>query len=467
MPGFVIQPKNSVRPVLEHLFDGLSVGMTLWMAQWMLRQPMHENTWVSGLVAAIVFFIVGELFGLYRSFSTRTVNNELVTVCFVWVASLVVLSGIGFATRVTDSFPRSSILVWFFVGGLSVAIGRMSLRVIYEQFARQGVGVRRCAIAGLNQLGLQIAENAASHPECGMKVLGFFDDRDDKRRSQLEKNSPPFLGKIEGLLEKVRAGEIDTVLITLPMKAEARIRGLLDQLSDTTAAVYIVPDFFVFELLNSQWTNIGGLPVVSIFDSPIYGVDGWSKRLVDVVLATIALMLFSPVMLVCAMLVKFSSPGPLFFLQKRFGLDGKEILVWKFRSMVTCDNGPVVKQATRNDPRITRVGAVLRKTSLDELPQLFNVLFGSMSLVGPRPLASAHNQQFRKLIPGFMLRHKVKPGITGLAQVSGNRGETDTPEKMQHRIELDHRYIREWSIWLDLKIMFQTCFVVLKQENAY
>lgn len=172
-------------------------------------------------------------------------------------------------------------------------------------------------------------------------------------------------------------------------------------------------------------------------------------------------------MLVCAVLVKLSSPGPVFFRQRRYGLDGREILVWKFRSMRTCDNGPVVAQATKQDPRITPIGSILRRTSLDELPQLFNVLDGSMSLVGPRPHASAHNEHYRKLIRGYMLRHKVKPGITGLAQVEGYRGETETLEKMQKRIDCDHRYIQSWSIWLDLKILLRTVFVVFKQENAY
>jgi putative colanic acid biosynthesis UDP-glucose lipid carrier transferase len=193
-------------------------------------------------------------------------------------------------------------------------------------------------------------------------------------------------------------------------------------------------------------------------------VDGWLKRAFDVVLSIIALVLASPILLVCALLVRWSSPGPIFFRQKRYGLDGKEILVWKFRTMVTCDNGPVVKQATKDDPRVTPAGKILRRTSLDELPQLINVLLGNMSLVGPRPHATAHNEQFRSLIRGYMMRHKVKPGITGLAQVLGSRGETDTLEKMEFRIALDHRYIREWSLWLDLKILLQTIRVVLKQD---
>ncbi len=251
------------------------------------------------------------------------------------------------------------------------------------------------------------------------------------------------------------------------MRAEERIRSILNQLGDTTAAVYIVPDFFVFELLHSRWSEIGGLPVVSVFETPLYGIDGWIKRGVDLTLSILGVLALLPVFFVVALAVKLSSSGPVFFRQKRYGLDGREILVWKFRSMRTCDNGPVVKQAQKNDPRITKVGAFLRKTSLDELPQLFNVIEGTMSLVGPRPHASAHNEHYRHLIRGYMLRHKVRPGITGLAQVEGSRGETETVEKMQRRVELDHRYIREWTLWLDIQILFRTFWVVWKQENAH
>ena len=238
-------------------------------------------------------------------------------------------------------------------------------------------------------------------------------------------------------------------------------------MADTTTSVYIVPDFFVFELLHSRWTDINGLPVVSVFENPFYGVDGILKRLCDVCLATACLLAAAIPMCVIAALVKRSSPGPVFFRQRRYGLDGREIQVWKFRSMRVCEDGANVKQATQDDPRVTKLGAFLRRTSLDELPQLFNVLEGSMSLVGPRPHATAHNERYRRLIHGYMLRHKVKPGITGLAQVLGWRGETDTLDKMANRIQCDLRYIREWSLWMDIKILFQTVLVVLKGQNAY
>jgi putative colanic acid biosynthesis UDP-glucose lipid carrier transferase len=275
------------------------------------------------------------------------------------------------------------------------------------------------------------------------------------------------VGNLDELVEQARQGKVCTIYITFPMRAEQRIRGVLARLSDTTASVYVVPDFFVFELLHSRWTNIGGLPAVSVFENPFYGVDGVVKRLADVALASAFLAVAAVPMAGIALAIKLTSPGPVFFRQRRYGLDGREIKVWKFRTMRVCEDAAVVTQATKNDPRVTRIGALLRRTSLDELPQLFNVLDGSMSLVGPRPHASAHNEAYRKMIHGYMLRHKVKPGITGLAQVNGWRGETDTLYKMQRRVEFDHQYIREWSPWLDLKILFKTVLTVLRQKNAY
>ncbi len=437
---------------------------TLWVAQKLLQEPVHDRTWLVAMVASLAFYICGELLGLYRLSRSRSPDSELVTTAAAWGLAMTILLGLGFMTRVSDSFARSSVVAWFLLACLGLMLGRMISRAVMEACCRRGIGVKRAAIAGLNELGLQVAENARNHPECGMQVVGFFDDRERERLVSLDSTYPSFLGGIDDMLAMAKAGKLDRVLVTLPMRAEKRIQSIMDELADSTVSVYIVPDFFVFELLHSRWSEIGGLPVVSVFESPLYGVDGILKRSLDAALATLALVCLSPIMLICGLMVKLTSPGPIFFRQKRYGLDGQVILVWKFRSMRTCDNGPVVKQATKDDPRVTPVGKFLRRTSLDELPQLFNVISGNMSLVGPRPHANAHNEHFRKLIRGYMLRHKVKPGITGLAQVEGSRGETDTVEKMEQRIHLDHRYIREWSLWLDIKIMFKTFWVVLAKE---
>jgi putative colanic acid biosynthesis UDP-glucose lipid carrier transferase len=387
----------------------------------------------------------------------------------VLIAISLGISAIGFCLTTS---VLSIGLPWTWTGGLAtfgttallVLHSHLCIRALVELANANGYMTRRTAIVGFNRLGIEIANNTQRAGDCGMRVIGFFDDRTVDRLGDTSKSPAPFLGSNQELLQSIGRGEIDTVLIAFPMRAEKRIAGILDTLSNSTVSVYLVPDFFVFELLHSRWTNVGGLPVVSVFESPIYGVDGWAKRIFDIVLSVVALLLISPIMVACAIAIRWSSPGPIFFRQKRYGLDGKEILVWKFRSMVTCDNGPIVHQATKDDPRVTAIGRILRRTSLDELPQLFNVIMGNMSLVGPRPHATAHNEKYRSLIRGYMMRHKVKPGITGLAQVMGSRGETDTLEKMEYRVELDHRYIREWSLWLDFKIVLKTFGVILKQD---
>ena len=459
-----IRTTRSLLPTVLHTIDSIMLCISLPLVQWITQQPMNQSTTICSLIACVLLFLVGELFGIYRPGRGRSADHEVALVTVVWTTTYVCLLLVGLFTRTSDTFARSSIIAWYFVGGLFILCTHMWLRTVIESLGRRGYGLSKTAIVGSNRLGLEIARNAKASTESGLMIIGFFDDRGDVRRAAPTENTPPFMGNCNKLMEMIGTGEIDTVLITLPMRAEKRIQSVLDRLANTTASAYIVPDFFVFELLHSRWTHVGGLPVVSVFESPMYGVDGWLKRFLDLSISLVGVVLVSPVLLICGLIVKCTSPGPIFFRQKRYGLDGKEILVWKFRSMNTCDNGPIVKQATKNDKRITPFGAILRKTSLDELPQLFNVILGSMSLVGPRPHANAHNEHFRKLIRGYMLRHKVKPGITGLAQVEGSRGETDTVEKMEARLSLDHRYIRDWSIWMDIKIMFKTFFVVLRNE---
>ncbi len=456
--------------VLQPTLDAAAVMASLAIVKWVARGHVDEASMAMGLVAIVVFLLISQLTGFHRRADVGTPDRELTRLVATWAVTIMVLSVLAFATRYGQNFARSVMLAWIVLAPSLIGLGRMCQRILQQGFLRRGFGVRRVAIAGLNDLGRQTQRNINDDPSLGLQFVGFYDDRNESRGGEVEptdENNDSLTGSLAEMVAGARCGEIDTILITLPMRAEERIRFLLDQLSDSTVSVYIVPDFFVFELLHSQWTSMGGLPAVSVFENPLFGVDGVVKRIADLTLATAALFVAAVPMLAVAAAVKISSPGPVFFRQRRYGLDGREILVWKFRSMRTCDNGPVVKQATRHDPRITGIGGILRRTSLDELPQLFNVIEGTMSLVGPRPHASAHNEQYRSLIRGYMLRHKVKPGITGLAQVNGCRGETETLDKMQARVDWDHRYIRSWSLWLDIKILFQTVSVVLKRDAAY
>jgi putative colanic acid biosynthesis UDP-glucose lipid carrier transferase len=324
---------------------------------------------------------------------------------------------------------------------------------------------RTAVIAGGNELGRRLAAQLRADPMLGVRFVGFFDDRDAGRLRDLPADEN--LGTLDGLADYARANRIELIYVALPMASQPRILKLLEDLRDTTASIYFVPDIFVSDLIQARVDFVGGLPVVAVCETPFYGFNGIVKKVGDYLLASLILLAISPLMLAIAIGVKLSSPGPVLFRQRRYGVDGRKIVVYKFRSMTVAEDGDVVRQATRNDSRITRFGAFLRRTSLDELPQFINVLQGRMSVVGPRPHAVAHNELYRKLIRGYMIRHKVRPGITGLAQVNGLRGETDTVEKMKLRIEYDLAYLRSWSLALDLMIVLKTVTVVLKRQNAY
>ena len=269
------------------------------------------------------------------------------------------------------------------------------------------------------------------------------------------------------MVEAARNGEWDQIYIAPSLGQQAASIGLINELSETITPIRLIPDNFTQSLLHSRYLEIADTPVLCIYDSPLAAHHVFLKRLEDIFFGLILLALTSPVMLLIATVIKLTSPGPVLFKQTRHGLRGEKFQVLKFRTMTVCENGDNIKQATRNDCRITRIGAFLRKTSLDELPQFLNVLQGNMSVVGPRPHAVAHNEEYRQLIPGYMLRHLMKPGITGLAQIHGWRGETDTLFKMQKRVEYDMEYIHRWSLALDIKIIFVTAFKTLYDKNAY
>ncbi len=458
--------RPSIRLIRRGL-DLIGIAVGLWMLKSSGALIGQDQFLAIFACASLTYLFVAELLGLYAMDATTPLRRELGTTYVTWFLSLLGMLAIGAITQYGSGLTRSSFTMWGVLSGAAIGLFRVLVRMAVAHLRSHGYHNRGFAVVGITEIGVQIVKNIQSSPELGLRFEGFFDDRGDKRTIPI----PPSLGRCRGslshLIDQVRAGKISVVYITLPMRAEGRIRAALNSLSDTTASVYLVPDFFVFEMLHARWNNILGIPAVSVFESPFYGVDGILKRAFDVVTAIACLVVAAIPMVMIGVLVKLSSPGPILFRQRRYGLDGREIHVWKFRTMTTCDNGPDVQQARAKDPRVTPIGSILRRTSLDELPQLFNVIEGSMSLVGPRPHATAHNEQYRRQIPGYMLRHKVKPGITGLAQVNGWRGETDTLFKMEKRIEFDHRYIREWTFWMDVQILCKTVAVVLSRKNAY
>jgi putative colanic acid biosynthesis UDP-glucose lipid carrier transferase len=316
---------------------------------------------------------------------------------------------------------------------------------------------------GAGRLGEALAERMA-RDSCIGGIAGFFDDRHEPR---LQVGAPGRIGGLEDVAPYVKRHHVRAVYIALPVTTDERIQRLVAELRDTTASIYFVPDTLPFDTIQGRVAQIGGLPLIAVLETPFYGVNAIMKRATDLAVAGAALAVLWPVMLAIAAAVKLSSPGPALFRQRRYGLDGEEFQVFKFRSMTCAEDGATVTQATQNDARVTRVGYWLRRLSLDELPQLLNVIGGSMSVVGPRPHAIAHNEQYRRLIQGYMLRHKVKPGITGWAQVNGLRGETASVDRMRRRIEHDLDYLRHWSLLLDLRILARTALVVLRDPNAY
>jgi putative colanic acid biosynthesis UDP-glucose lipid carrier transferase len=382
-----------------------------------------------------------------------------------WVVLLAVLLFLGYATKYSEVFSRRVLLTWFVLVPPFVLMGYMLTRELFFQIFTTQRFARSVVIVGVNELSRNLVHEIRTDRHLNMSFRGFFEDRSSKRYGKVDDGA--LLGKFENVSDYVRRNRIDLIYFALPITQEKRIIKLMDELRDTTASIYFIPDLFIFDLIQARVDDINGIPVIAVCESPIFGVTGVMKHATDIIIASLALVLVSPVMLLIAAAVKLNSPGPVIFKQKRYGLDGKEIKVYKFRTMTVLEDGGKVQQATRNDSRITKVGAFLRKTSLDELPQFFNVLQGRMSVVGPRPHAVAHNEEYRKLIKGYMMRHKVKPGITGWAQVHGFRGETEILEKMKARVDYDLDYLRHWSLGLDFLILFRTILMILKDKNAY
>jgi Undecaprenyl-phosphate glucose phosphotransferase len=379
-----------------------------------------------------------------------------------WLVVVGLLLLIGWATRTLGSFDSRVLVAWAIATPVLLFVARLLMPVVLPRLMA-AEGVQRVAvIAGEGDLGWQLGERIKSAPFLGIRLAGYFDDRSAERLGGV--GSHEVLGCLSELPEYVKTHRVDLIYLTLPMASQPRILRLLEELRDTTASIYFTPDIFLFDLIQARMDTIGGMPVLAVCETPFYGLSGLIKRVSDIVLASTILVLILPVMLAIAIGIKLTSPGPVLFMQRRYGLDGREILVYKFRTMTVLEDGSMIRQATRDDSRVTRFGAFLRRYSLDELPQFINVLQGRMSVVGPRPHAVAHNEMYRKLIRGYMIRHKVKPGITGWAQVNGLRGETDTLDKMRARIEHDLSYLRNWSLQLDLQIVLKTVLVVLRKD---
>jgi putative colanic acid biosynthesis UDP-glucose lipid carrier transferase len=465
--GGFIRPYEHQLGLLTRAVDLFWVTLALLVGVQAVGRPWHDRYSLLAAIGCVAFLLAAEIVALYPASRGATLRTESTQVAAAWCAVVGATLFLGYAFKVTAFYSRLAVGFWFVLAPALLVAWRALVRTALRKLRSLGYNTRKVAIVGTGARGVEVARTVLAAPWMGLQLVGAYDDRDPVPGRVADDMPCTRLGKIEDLVESARRGVVDIIYVTLPISDKTRITGLVDTLSDTTVSLYFVPDMFLFTMFHGRWVQLGQLPAVSVFETPFYGSEGWLKRGTDLLVASLMLLVLAVPMVLIALAIKVTSPGSVLFRQRRYGLDGREFLMWKFRTMTVWEDEEEVRQAMREDPRVTRLGALLRRTSLDELPQLFNVLQGTMSIVGPRPHANAHNEHYRRLIRGYMVRHKVRPGITGWAQAHGWRGETETLDKMERRVEYDLWYIRNWSILLDLKIILLTLVRGWRGQKVY
>lgn len=451
------------------IFSDMFVLFLCWVAAFYARfgsLPFNDAKSGYGLlfiVMLILYPFILKNMGLYRPRRIISLFAEVFDVFKTSTLALVVLISVSYFLRKSELSRLFLIYFWLF-SIVVLSLERMFLREILRSLRRRGYNVRKVLIVGADDLGIRVARKIIENPWTGFEVVGFLSDR---RNREDEVEGLKVLGKTNEVADVVSQFGVDQVFIALPVSSYKKMLNVVNSLRAGLVTIRVVPDIYQELTLNASFDDFEGMPLVNLSDTPMYGWNIILKRGFDILFSLAAIILTAPLMLIISFIIKLKSRGPVFFTQQRYGLDGKEIKIYKFRTMSVCEDGKVVSQVTENDSRVTKLGAFLRKCSIDELPQFVNVLQGRMSVVGPRPHAVAHNEQYRKIVKRYMLRHKVKPGITGWAQVNGWRGETNTVDKMEKRVEYDLYYIEHWSIWLDVKIMLLTVWKGMVNKHAY
>lgn len=458
-----MQDRNIRHSLVLGLSYALVISISLLASLRVYGVALNESYQALLLISSVLGFFLFRRIPLTVAWQFLRPGSPGTRVIITWALFATGLMAAGFFFEYGADLSRAAIGTWLLATPVAIFAFHVFMRYgVLRAFPSLTQG-RSAVIVFVNESARMVAERVGNS---GYNVVGYFEDRQLARVGGGIDNLP-LLGKAVDAADYVKENNIEVVFIILPEGGLVRASKILDDLGDTTASVFYVPDWYVFTLMQSQLYEIEGIPVLEVIETPFYGVDGLLKRIFDIIGATAILLLTIPLWVGIAIAVRVTSPGPVIFRQRRYGLHGEKIIVHKFRSMTVTQDDERLEQATRDDPRITAVGRFLRRTSLDEWPQFWNVLKGDMSLVGPRPHAVAHNEFYRGAIQGYMSRHKVKPGVTGWAQVNGYRGETRTLERMEKRIELDLEYIRNWSPLLDIQIIFKTILVVFKDENAY
>ncbi len=446
----------------------ITVGMAVYMAYvgWNPASlPIYVVATSFNLVLTIGGFYFTGLYGFETITAPHRQAHKILYICTI-VFMLLVL--VGFALKISAEFSRVWSFASFILEALLIFAARLYFHRLIVQWAHSGRLIRRIAIVGAGDQGARLARELEREKEKNpwLSVTGIYDDR--KERSPATIGAYPVRGGLEDLIEDSREARIDDIIVALPWSAEDRLLAILRTIGVLPAQILLSPDLIGHRFLHRGYNRIGDVSYLSVYDKPISDWSYLVKEIEDEILTSVGLVLFLPLMAVIAVAIKLDSRGPVLFRQKRYGFNNELFEVYKFRTMYTGrppEKG--VPQAKRDDSRVTRIGGFLRRTSLDELPQLFNVLQRTMSLVGPRPHAVEHNELYSALITGYFSRHRVKPGITGWAQVNGLRGETDTPDKMAARVKYDVHYIEHWSLLLDLKILAMTPYALIANKNVY
>ncbi|MCX5568639.1 undecaprenyl-phosphate glucose phosphotransferase [Kaistia nematophila] len=445
------------------------IGLAFW--------PSASSAAVPGLselllvVAAPLIAIFGiRSIGGYSIGALRDYLPVLSRILIGWALTIAIVAAGSFFFELQSDGRRAWLGIMFLVGATFFILERVTIAALVHRWTGQGRLERRAVIVGGGELAAELLEALGDQGRADVRICGLFDDRGGDR-SPDEVAGVPKLGTVAELVEFARLARIDLLIVALPMSAENRVLQLLKRLWVLPVDIRISALGSKLRFTPRSYSYVGPVPLVDLFDRPIAGWDSLLKRAFDIVIATLALIVLSPVMLLTAIAIRLDSPGPVLFRQKRYGFNNEVIEVFKFRSMYHHMSDPAAKVAvTKGDARVTRIGRFIRRTSLDELPQLVNVLRGELSLVGPRPHAvNAHteNRLWDEVVDGYFARHKVKPGVTGWAQINGWRGEVDTPEKIRRRVEFDLQYIERWSVPFDLYILMMTPFSLINSENAY
>lgn len=458
----MLRPYEPLLMTLLRVIDSF-MGASLFVGLTILLSSEFPFIKESFILISLISLVLLHMAGLYSSWRFSSFQYEISQIFSGCILVYIFMILAAFFFNAINIFSIKMVLAWFICWPLLMSAERIAIRKILRLFRTRGYNIRTAVVAGAGEKGDKVVNQIKRNLWAGVKIIGFFDDHEKKSAGGF-----PNLGKLDELVNYVKQKNIDIVYIALPMHAESRIKDLMKDLADTTASIHIIPNMFFLDMvLGGKVIYFDNFPVIALRESPMRGINLLFKRLLDILLSSLILLIISPLLIFIPIAIKLTSKGPVFYRQNRYGFNGKKIVIYKFRTMTVCDDDDAFIQAKKNDDRITGIGHFLRRTSLDELPQFFNVLQGRMSIVGPRPHPVALNEEFRSLVPGYMLRHKVVPGITGLAQIKGYRGETDTLEKMQKRVEYDLKYLREWSILLDLEIILKTVLNRNWMNNAY